>query len=315
MGAFLSDVAEDQTYDELDACAYQILAALFSVVEPELQQSLRTFFQKLAATKIRKDALLGIYDDVRAVKWAFSDEVVKNVLTNLVFAKRGMDELVGRIFNNSQFHTLWQNAFLGPREDFIRAIASAAAAIVMGNLPGDQCIAVVRAGGRLYVTANGLWASGQELAETPDPIDYAGDAGRMLNRPWFPSARQCEVALNLVAPDILVEYHARSLVFVNPMQGDFGGKYHAEMQLMEYMFDHQLLCDRGYMGVSKPCCNFCQTRLDPAGIKFWNRHNVRGNDPLASVDGSYTTFATAERLGDFRRALQGVQFYGLIVPT
>ena len=315
MGEFLSDVADDLRYDALDACAYQILAALFSVVEPELQQSLRDFFQKLAAPKKRKDALLEIYDDVRAVKWAFSDEVVKSVLTNLMFAKRGMDELVGRIFNNSQFHTLWQNAFLGPREDFIRAIASAAAAIVMGNLPGDQCIAVVRAGDRLYVTANGLWASGQELAETPDAVDYAGDVARMLNRPWFPSATQCEAALNLVAPDICIEYHARSIVFVNPMAGDFGGKYHAEMQLMEYMFDHQMLCDRGYMGVSKPCCTFCQRRLDPAGINFWNRHGVRGNDPLAAVDGFYTTFATAERLDEFRQALMRVQNYGLIMPA
>ena len=316
MGASLSEVAEDPSYDVLDACAYQILAALFSIVEPELHASLTGYLRRFAAQKGRAAQLLRFFDSVQENAWAFSEDVVKGVLRIFVFIpERALNDANDRVFRNSQFYTLWQNAFSGSRDNFVEAITSAAATIAMGNHPGDQCIAVVRSRQQLYVTANGLWESGEKLGQTVDPVAYDGDVPKMLARPWFASARQFNDALQTVAPDILGEYNARSIVFVNPMAGDVGGKYHAEMQMMEYMFDHDLLTDRGYIGVSKPCCTFCRLRLDPAGLRYWNGHAVRGEDPMGRVDPFYTTFDTAERLGAFRRAVERVPFYGLVIPS
>lgn len=310
MGEDLSVVARDISYDELDACAYQLLAALFSLIEPELQGSLTNYFLR----KADRDRLVEIHDEVRRYKFAFGDELVQEMLEMFtVVAKKELANASRRVFSNPQLHTMWQNAFNGPQDQFVVAICRTVARLAMANLPGEQCTAVIRAGHRLYVTANGLWGSGESLERTPNDVDYSGDVSKMLNRPWFPSASQFERALETVSGDILAAYTARGIVYVNPTGGDFNGKFHAEMQMLEFMLDERLLPDRGYMGVSKPCCTFCQRRLDPAGIKFWSGHGLRGEDPVTRVPPLYKTFDTALALQNFRAAVIQVPMYGAVL--
>jgi hypothetical protein len=314
MGEDLSVIAADQDYDQLDACAYQLLAALFSIVEPELHQSLTTYYLKVLK-KPDGVRLLQFHDEVRTWRFAFGDELVQEILAMFRVPQKERANASKRVFSNPQLHTMWQNAFNGPPDEFATALSRTMARLAMANLPGEQCTAVIRHDHRLYVTANGLWGSGESLEATPDDVLYAGDVPKMLNRPWFPSASQFERALDMVSGDILGEYNVRAVVYVNPMVGDFGGKFHAEMQLLEFMIDEHILPDRGYMGVSKPCCNFCQERLNAVGVQFWTGHMIRGNDPVPSVGELYRTFNSAQEQQRFRDAVRLVPFYGAIMPS
>ena len=74
------------------------------------------------------------------------------------------------------------------------------------------------------------------------------------------------------------------------MKGDMNGKFHAEMQLLEYMLDNKVLPERGFIGVSKPCCTFCQTNLNAAGLHFWTGHGLRGEKPNNKVEAPYTSY-------------------------
>ena len=303
---------EAASYDELDACAYQILAALFSLVETELQAGIAAGLVRSATTR-RND-----YDEMceALAPLPLSQAITKILEFFNVGAVRTRPGMVDRINRNEQLRTLWLGSFqrLG-MDDFKDRIANAMAALLIADLPGNQCIAVVRSNGLLYVTANGVWASGNALGATPGAVAYGGSAPAMIDRPWFPSALQFERALDIVSTDILSEYNARAIVYVNPTQGDFGGKFHAEMQLLEFMLDERILPDRGYIGVSKPCCNFCRIRLDPAGVHYWHGHTIRGADPVDDVLPLYTTFARADVLADFKDRVQNVRFYGAVMPA
>ena len=89
------------------------------------------------------------------------------------------------------------------------------------------------------------------------------------------------------------------------------GKFHAEMQMLEYMLDSKILPERGYIGVSKPCCTFCQSHLNGAGILFWAGHGLRGENPNSRVKPPYTSYQDPSLIAEFKKAVREVPFYGL----
>jgi hypothetical protein len=295
-----------QGIDELDSCAYTVLAALFSKVEEDLLGTQRAAYLR-SAQKKPKDSLGKLWDEIDVARRETGDVFTAATLGKVLqlFAKGKIPDWCRRISINEKFRVLWLNAVQGPRGEFAAACATLLAHLDLADMPGNQCTAVVRGQDRvLYVTGNGLWSSGNELEQNVDG-ELSPDS------PWFSSEQACQQALLTIADDLQGEYNLTDVEFVIPTEGDMGGKFHAEMQLLEYMLDNEIMPERGYMGVSKPCCQFCGGNLAAAGIAFWTGHGIRGNDPNPSVNELYDSYKNPMKIAAFQKAVRQVPFYGV----
>jgi len=50
---------------------------------------------------------------------------------------------------------------------------------------------------------------------------------------------------------------------------------HAEMQILSQLYQEHKQCDGNYIGVSKPCCQYCRDLLVHYGINFHSWHNSK----------------------------------------
>jgi OTT_1508-like deaminase len=285
--------------DELDSCAYTVLAALFSAVEPKLLDAATA--KRLQTADRKKSALNALSTATNGDP----NKLLEGVLTH--FGMSGVANLnawVKRVGSNAKLAHFWSAARTANERDFPAACALLLAHTDLANMPGDQCTAVVRRDRTLYVTGNGLWPSGSSLEE-------GGGEVLSASTPWFSSAQATQTALDRMAGSIRTEYQLDQIVFVIPMEGDTSGKFHAEMQLLDYMFDNRILPERGYMGVSKPCCTYCVQHLGACGIFCWNKHDIKGADPNAKVSHSYSSYREPRAQEDFRKALINMRNYGL----
>lgn len=297
-------ISEVAGIDELDSCAYTVLAALFSVVEPNLlEQQKRT---RLTTAQRKKKTLEPIRASLQEVPELalFSEETLGAVLKEFGMTGGRLGRAMPRVEGNVKLRHSWLTAVNGPKEGFLEACALLMANLDLADMPGNQCTAVVRAGRTLYVTGNGLWTSFAELERNEDD-------GLSAEKPWFSSVSTCRQALVGLAGSIQAEYQLDDVVLVIPTVGDMDGKFHAEMQLLEYMLDNEILPERGFMGVSKPCCTYCQARLMAAGIHFWTGHNLRGEDPNTRVEAPYDSYKDPAKIEAFKSAVSQVRFYGL----
>ena len=296
-------LSEVEKIDELDSCAYTVLAAMFSAVEPTLLEKQRQG-RSVSANKKGK-VLREIWARTRAVpKKDYSSEPCLPVIEVFQGTGKKATEVSERVEKNEKLKYFWLKAITGDQDVFVEACALLMAHLDLANMPGNQCTAVVRHQRTLYVTGNGLWESGAKLEQHEDGALSA-------DTPWFSSADACRRALVALAGSIEKEYQLNRVVFVIPQVGDVEGKFHAEMQLLEYMLDNNILPERGYMGVSKPCCNFCRAQLVSAGLFFWNEHGLRGGNPNDSVEAPYTSYKDPEKLMRFKSAMDQLPFYGL----
>lgn len=299
----LGEVAQDDTIDELDSCAYSLLAALFSIVEPTLHNKLRTWYSSKRGKK----------SDIEKAHRDFKDAKVDgSAVLKEILPKFGQSPKVAPRFQNAKISFLFQQALAGETKDFFEACCSIMAHLDMIDMPGLQCTAVIRDSERnLYITGNGLWTSAGAIRASQEAEDEDGDGlPSAVDEPWFSSWGSFWSALNTVTGDMLTEYNLRSIKYVNPETGDFGGKFHAEMQLLDFMIEEGIVPERGYMGVSKPCCQYCKNWLLQAGIKFWNEHGVKGGDPNDQVQPPYALYKIAD-MQEYKKKVKQVRFYGL----
>jgi OTT_1508-like deaminase len=298
------DLAAVKGIDELDSCAYTVLAALFSAVEDKLLS--KQVESRRSTAQRKKKNLDTLWTQLQKEKEQdlFSKETLGAVLGQFGMAGGKLNQALPRVEGNVKFKHFWLTAVKGGQDVFPQACALLMAHLDLADMPGNQCTAVVRDRRTLYVTGNGLWTSGAELEKDED-------GGLSPDTPWFSTATSCQTALTNLEGSIKDEYHLDDVVFVIPTEGDVGGKFHAEMQLLEYMLDHKILPERGYIGVSKPCCTFCQGNLNAAGIHFWNGHGLRGEDPNTRVQAPYTSYKNPVEIEAFKLAVKKVAFYGL----
>ncbi|HET7231563.1 MAG TPA: hypothetical protein VFJ16_16255 [Longimicrobium sp.] len=316
--------AVDTPPDPLDSCAYSILVALFSLVEPHLEaESTQRCLGSLGSKLINRNNLPQWKTDAQAAEGTREDRVV--FLGKLVLKK---DCSVERLEKNEKLSYYFnQVAGAANAEDLDllkHAVARFRAQVLLANEPGDQCIAVVMDAERnLYVTGNGLWAhgdsfpAGDRVVVPPDwddeqaRNDYFGDVARLRGNtaaqaPWFTSRAATELALEMISPDIIAEYTARRVIYISPALGDSNGRFHAEMQMLDYMISNSIYPIRRYIGVSKPCCSYCAALLGPAGLRFWTEHPARGPNPATdgTVPTQYACYRHAGTVQAFREALQ-----------
>ena len=298
------DLVNAKGIDELDSCAYTVLAALFSAVEPSLLEQQRQ--TRSATGRRKKKDLEPIWANLQKVSEedSFSEETLGAVLKPFGVIGKKLLQTIPRVKGNVKLSHFWRTARTGRQDGFVEACVLLMAHLDLADMPGNQCTAVVRQGRTLYVTANGLWTSGAELAKDED-------GGLSADAPWFSSAHACQQALATLAGSIQGEYGLDDVVFIIPTVGDMGGKFHAEMQLLEYMLDNNILPERGFVGVSKPCCSFCQANLNAAGIHFWNGHGLRGENPNDRVVPPYTSYKDPTKIDSFKSSVSKVPFYGL----
>lgn len=296
------DLSAVKGIDELDSCAYTVLAALFSAVEPNLLERQRRTRQGTAQKKQKELEKVRVGLAALAGKELYKEDTLGEVLKQFGFAGKKVNDVISRVEGNAKLNHFWQAAVKS--KEFAKDCALLIAHLDLADMPGNQCTAVVRQERKLYVTGNGLWSSGEQL-EQGEGSDLAAD------KPWFSSATECERTLVALAGSIRAEYSLDEVIFAIPMKGDMKGKFHAEMQLLEYMLDNKILPERGFIGVSKPCCTFCQTNLNAAGLHFWTGHGLRGEDPNDKVEAPYTSYKDPTTVAAFKLAVEKVPFYGL----
>lgn len=316
--------ALDTPPDPLDSCAYSILVALFSLVEPRLETEWTDRFLGSLGSKLITRNNLPQWK-VEAEAAAGAREAAVAFLGKLVL-KKNCD--VNRLDKNEKLADYFKKVLGAAKEENLdllkRAVARFQAQVLLANEPGDQCIAVVMDAERnLYVTGNGLWAHGDSFPAgkrevvRPDwndeqtRLDYFGDVARLwantaAQAPWFPSQAATQLALEMISPDIIGEYAVRRVIYISPALGDSNGRFHAEMQLLDYIISNSIYPIRNYIGVSKPCCSYCAALLGPAGLQFWTTHAARGPNPAddGTVPAQYGHYRHAGAVQAFREALQ-----------
>jgi hypothetical protein len=275
--------------DKLDACAYSILVQLFSIIEPELVGRYTAQFTKSLNDKINKNTItLYTYDK--------TNERVAELL-KLYKINVNLERIEKNIKLNhfmSQFKLLYFNgAASSPppiaKQDLVRTLSTLLAHAKLANEPGEQCIAVAEdEHHNLYVTGNGLWSFGVDFPEKNIILEHnegpsvAGVISELTPgkvTPWFSSSSATSLAFTLISPDIIAEYAVRSVNFISPTNGDSNGLFHCEMQLIDYLIEHEIFPLRRYIGVSKPCCTHCRNNLLACGLENWTNHPARGPDP------------------------------------
>lgn len=311
----------DKPQDALDACAYSILVALFSLVEEGLEEKWTQRFL-ITANNLVTNKLVGAWHDDADAGDAAPAKILARLAKQL---PRGFGEV--RLSVNAKLGHRYRQVVTAAKAEDVhglkQAVARFCASAKMANEPGEECIAVVMDRNRdLYVAGNGLWAFGGsfpagDIEVVPPDWDVKDDREGHHKRvgalqraaeptmPWFNSRDATRLALELVSPDVIGEYGARRVVYICPTSGDFNGHFHAEMQLLDLMVSSGIYPVRRYVGVSKPCCGFCAAALREVGLRFWTEHGARGEDPRKDdkVAPKHVHFRDAKLLEAFREAL------------
>ncbi|HEY0064981.1 MAG TPA: hypothetical protein VGC21_22875 [Telluria sp.] len=255
------------------------------------------------------------------------EELRKEFLQIILGPNGNWPGLFNRIDKNGKLASIYGAILAGDAERVdVDACARLAAALDLADEPGLRCVAVAMdASRRLYVAGNGLWRlgpdspEGTDVLETPDwnamKDGHAGTIGALGNGlpdapTWFSTKASADLALRLIAPDIIGEYALRSIVFVSPSAGDFDGKFHAEMQLLEYFVANDVYPQAAYVGVSKPCCAHCASSLERAGLQFWTRHAARGPDFFNAEQSDYPHFKDAAKLAAYKAKIEEIRRTG-----
>jgi hypothetical protein len=179
----------------------------------------------------------------------------------------------------------------------------------LANEPGERCVAVFKSEDALYIAANNIWKT-REMSNQPARFlqglqireGEKDDIQKSLRSPplalFKDDAEVAEFKFDF-ASALVREYGFRKIIFLDTDMRYHNTKFHAEMQLLCRMLDRDIVPDSAYVGVSKPCCQFCEKRLALAGLKFANNHTVRGDDPNDRLFG--LPHLDVEQLRSFKR--------------
>jgi hypothetical protein len=119
MGKNVNAVMDDGRMDELDSCAYTVLAALFSIIEEPLKQKMSSKYQKnMNKAKKKKQ--------VDCIRISSNDdkERLKELLKVNGFTGKKVNGYIERILKNEKLKYFWDKAKKCNSDDKFRSVCA-----------------------------------------------------------------------------------------------------------------------------------------------------------------------------------------------
>jgi hypothetical protein len=128
---------------------------------------------------------------------------------------------------------------------------------------GQPCVAVAYCQGTMYIAANNLWRS-----LGPGPWPHAEIGANVGNQNVFA----------LIVHELRAEGVPSPIRLLQNPAGENDTAYHAELQLIDFVYDHLGgAFDGNLIGVSKPCCQTCANELLDLGVGLTDFHALPSN--------------------------------------